>query len=110
LALDQDPAAAESLHAIFRGFHSIKGLAGFLGLDAIQEVAHEVETVLDGARNGVFRITSEHIDVILASKDYLNRWLGELDLKLSSGRPPVPPENSELLASIRELATRPVAE
>src|SRR5947209_7727933 len=88
LALDQDPGAAEPLHAIFRGFHSIKGLAGFLGLDAIQEVAHEVETLLDGARNGVFRITAEHIDAILASKDYLNRWLGELEQKLASGRTP----------------------
>ena len=39
LALDQDAANSEALHAIFRGFHTIKGLAGFLGLDAIQEVA-----------------------------------------------------------------------
>jgi two-component system, chemotaxis family, sensor kinase CheA len=47
LALDQDAANVEALHSIFRGFHTIKGLAGFLGLDAIQQLTHEVETVLD---------------------------------------------------------------
>src|SRR5579871_1899972 len=69
LALDQDGSNREALQAIFRGFHSIKGLAGFLGLDAIQEVAHEVETVLDLARNGKLDLLAAHIDVILASKD-----------------------------------------
>src|SRR5271166_2829734 len=71
LAVDQDPRNSEALHAIFRGFHTIKGLAGFLGLSPVQEVAHEVETVLDLARNGEIVLTSAHIDVILASKDYL---------------------------------------
>jgi len=78
LALDQDPNNLEALHAIFRGFHTIKGLAGFLGLSAIQEVAHEVETVLDLARNGEIQIMSAQIDVILATKDYLNRCLSDL--------------------------------
>jgi two-component system chemotaxis sensor kinase CheA len=104
LALDQDPANAEALHAIFRGFHTIKGLAGFLDLAAIQEVAHEVETALDLARNGQMRMTPAHIDVILASKDYLNAWLGELEEMLSSGKAPIAPENAALLVSIRGLA------
>ena len=51
LTLDQDPANAEAIHAIFRGFHTIKGMAGFLDLDAVRDLAHEVETVLDLARN-----------------------------------------------------------
>src|SRR5690349_5403256 len=78
LALDQDPSDAEAIHAIFRGFHTIKGMAGFLDLDAVREVAHEVETVLDLARNSRLDITPAVIDGILESKDYLNRCLSGL--------------------------------
>src|SRR5579875_2880640 len=104
LALDQDAANAEALHAIFRGFHTIKGLAGFLGLDPIQEVAHEIETVLDLARNGSFRITPAHIDVILAGKDYLDRSLAALKQMLETGNAPALAADQQLLASIRASA------
>ena len=57
LTLEQDPANAEAIHSIFRGFHTIKGLAGFQELAAIQAVAHEVETVLDLARNAQLSVT-----------------------------------------------------
>jgi two-component system chemotaxis sensor kinase CheA len=52
LALELDPDEIEAVHAIFRGFHTIKGLAGFLDLPSIQAVAHEVETLLDQVRTG----------------------------------------------------------
>src|SRR5579875_3833236 len=107
LALDQDGANAEALHAIFRGFHTIKGLAGFLGLDPIQEVAHEIETVLDLARNGSLQITPPHIDVILAGKDYLDRSLAALKEMLETGAAPALGENEALLASIRASAKEP---
>ena len=71
MVLEQNPADQEAIHAIFRGFHTIKGLAGFLELPSIQEVAHEVETVLDRARNGQLQITPNVIDVVLAGADYL---------------------------------------
>src|SRR5690348_3160265 len=57
MVLEQSPSDQEAIHAIFRGFHTIKGLAGFLELAAIQESAHEVETLLDRARNGQVQIT-----------------------------------------------------
>ena len=113
LALDQDPNNLEALHAIFRGFHTIKGLAGFLGLSAIQEVAHEVETVLDLARNGEIQIMSAQIDVILATKDYLNRCLGDLAEVQAKGIAPIVPDNAGLLQSVRGMVTAkpdPVAE
>src|SRR5215467_248982 len=75
LTLDQDPGNAEAIHSIFRGFHTIKGMAGFLDLNAVREVAHEVETVLDLARNSRLLITPAIIDRILESKDYLNGWM-----------------------------------
>jgi two-component system chemotaxis sensor kinase CheA len=103
LTLDQDPSNSEAIHAIFRGFHTIKGMAGFLDLDAVRDLAHEVETVLDLARNSKLAITGVIIDRILESKDYLTAWMGELEGLLESGKTPVPPEAGGLLGSIRAL-------
>jgi len=107
LTLDQDPANSEAIHAIFRGFHTIKGMAGFLDLDAVRDLAHEVETVLDLARNEKLAITSAIIDRILESQDYLNVWMTELDAMLQTGKTPAAPEAGELLAAIRGLVTGP---
>ena len=50
LALERDPQNATVMNAIFRAFHTIKGMAGFLELETVQRVAHHVETVLDLAK------------------------------------------------------------
>ena len=75
LALEQDPSRMDPLHAMFRAFHTIKGLAGFLELHCIRTVSHETETLLDLARNGQLQLTPRVIDVILAAADYLGREL-----------------------------------
>ena len=105
LTLDQDPSNAEAIHAIFRGFHTIKGMAGFLDQDAVRDVAHEVETVLDLARNGQLTITPAVIDRILESKDYLTRCMGELESSLQTGALVSPSPNVALLVAIRGLST-----
>jgi two-component system chemotaxis sensor kinase CheA len=110
LILDQEPAHAEAIHSIFRGFHTIKGMAGFLDLDAVREVAHEVETVLDLARNSRLVITPAIIDRILESKDYLNGWMSELESMLATGKAPAMPGHTELLATIRGVGVAALAE
>ena len=105
LTLDQDPSNAEAIHAIFRGFHTIKGMAGFLDQDAVRDVAHEVETVLDLARNRQLTITPAVIDRILESKDYLTRCMGELESSLQTGALVSPSPNVALLVAIRGLST-----
>jgi two-component system, chemotaxis family, sensor kinase CheA len=105
LTLDQDPANAEAINAIFRGFHTIKGMAGFLDLDPVRDLAHEVETVLDLARNAKLTINSTIIDRILESKDYLNVWMTELEAMLRTGQTPTGPEAAGLLEAIRGLVT-----
>jgi two-component system, chemotaxis family, sensor kinase CheA len=105
LTLDQDPANPEAIHAIFRGFHTIKGMAGFLDLDAVRDLAHEVETVLDLARNAKLAITSAVIDRILESKDYLGRWMAQLEAMLQTGKTPTPPDAGGLLEALRGLVT-----
>jgi two-component system chemotaxis sensor kinase CheA len=107
LTLDQDPANAEAIHSIFRGFHTIKGMAGFLDLDAVREVSHEVETILDLARNGALAVTTPVIDRILESKDYLNRCLTDLESMLATGQTPAPGDNTALIEAIRGLSGAP---
>jgi two-component system chemotaxis sensor kinase CheA len=71
LLLEREPDAADSIHAVFRAFHTIKGLAGFLELHGVRNVAHEVETLLDNVRNKKLEITPKIVDLILESTDYL---------------------------------------
>ncbi len=98
LALEKDPGNKEAINAIFRGFHTIKGLAGFLDFPAIQHFAHEVETLLDLARNGKVPVDSRMVDIILQSADYMNRCL----LGIEAGK-----ENTDgaepLIARIRNV-------
>lgn len=82
LALEKDPEQMEPVHSVFRGFHTLKGLAGFLGLNRIQSVAHEVETLLDHARNGRLTLTCSHIDVVLESAEYLRGEVAAVQAKV----------------------------
>ena len=112
LALEQNPGELEPIHSVFRGFHTIKGLAGFLEFSAMQAVAHEVETLLDLARNGSMAVTPAVIDAALAGKDYLGREIQRVEAELH-GAPPSPShENAALLKSLRALLgnTTPGAE
>ena len=103
MVLEQNPSDAEAIHAIFRGFHTIKGLAGFLELPRIQETAHEVETLLDRARNGQMKITPKVIDVMLAGADYLRESIDQVEASLHGRQPSAPPADRGVLARIRRL-------
>jgi two-component system, chemotaxis family, sensor kinase CheA len=81
LALEQDPQNAEAINTIFRGFHTIKGLAGFLEFGFIQRFAHEVETLLDLARNSKLPVDSVLIDVILQSADHMTQCLSAVETR-----------------------------
>jgi two-component system chemotaxis sensor kinase CheA len=104
LAIERDPQDSEALNAVFRGFHTIKGLAGFLELWEVQKLAHEVETVLDRARNSRLTITAAAIDVILESADFLRRWLVHVESGLKGERAEAPQVDELLLNKIRGLA------
>jgi two-component system, chemotaxis family, sensor kinase CheA len=107
LTLERDPSDAEALNSSFRGFHTIKGLAGFLELWEVQKVAHEVETVLDRARNGEWTINPGGVDVILESADYLRRWLAHMEGILHKQATTAPPRDEALLARIARLTSEP---
>jgi len=102
LKLEKDPSDMERIHSAFRGFHTIKGLAGFLELEEIRQLSHEVETILDEARNGTLTITRAVVDTVLASADYLQNALNTVEANLS-GAGEVFIDPAELIVQVRNL-------
>jgi two-component system chemotaxis sensor kinase CheA len=104
LVLERDPCDSEALNSVFRGFHTIKGLAGFLELWGVQKLAHETEALLDRARSRQWSITAEGIDVILESADHLRQWLSHLESALQHQPSEAPRADETLLGKLRALS------
>ncbi|WP_419191916.1 chemotaxis protein CheA [Engelhardtia mirabilis] len=85
LTLERDPTNAEAINAIFRAFHTIKGLAGFLELDPIQRLAHEAETMLDRVRAGQMDLAGRPLAATFEVNDVLKGLLGAVEVALTSG-------------------------
>ncbi len=105
LEIEQGSHTAETLHSAFRSFHTIKGLAGFLDYEIIQRVSHEVETLLDLARNGQLEISGAQVDVILQSGDYLASWLNVIEAAQQGKSPAAPPPPDSLIERVRSAST-----
>ena len=88
LVLDQTPDNPEALSSIFRSFHTIKGNAGFLGLVPMQSLAHEVESLLDLARNRKLHLTPVIITEILRSRDVIQALTQQVAVALANGELP----------------------
>jgi two-component system chemotaxis sensor kinase CheA len=67
--LENNPEDANLLNAIFRGYHTVKGGAGFLSLNELVDICHGAENVFDVMRNGQRTLTPELMDVILQATD-----------------------------------------
>ncbi|TVQ70987.1 MAG: chemotaxis protein CheA [Oceanospirillales bacterium] len=70
--LEQRPDDRDLLNAIFRGFHTVKGGAGFLQLDAMVDCCHKAENLFDLLRNGELTVSASLMDVVLQSLDSVN--------------------------------------
>ncbi len=103
LALEQDASNTDTVHSIFRSFHTVKGLAGFLDFPLIRNVAHEVETLLDMARNAQLTVTGPVVDVILESADFLKAEIDLVEAHLQGKPDGVSADSSSLLARVKLL-------
>jgi two-component system chemotaxis sensor kinase CheA len=83
--LEQSPGDLETLNSIFRPFHTIKGVSGFLSLKAINKLSHAAENLLDKARNGELAVDGDVIDIVLESVDTLKRMIDGVQSALESG-------------------------
>jgi two-component system chemotaxis sensor kinase CheA len=103
LLLEQNPNDMEAVHSVFRGFHTIKGLAGFLEFPDIQAVAHEVETLLDQARNAKLAITPAVVDVVLENADFLKQAIAGVEAGMAGNAAPPAADPDRLIARIRAV-------
>ena len=83
--LEQDSSDVETINAIFRPFHTIKGVSSFLNLEKINKLAHSAENLLDHARNGAIQIDAGIIDIVLESVDMLKKMIQNVQGALESG-------------------------
>ncbi|MCF5228451.1 chemotaxis protein CheA [Pseudomonas edaphica] len=97
--LESRPDDANLLNAIFRGFHTVKGGAGFLQLHELVECCHIAENVFDILRKGERHVDSELMDVILEALDAVNGMFSEV-----RERAPITAATPELLAALARLA------
>lgn len=97
--LESSPDDTALLNAIFRGFHTVKGGAGFLQLHELVECCHIAENVFDILRKGERRVDSELMDVVLQALDAVNEMFSQV-----RERTTVTPATPELLAALARLA------
>lgn len=86
LALERNPRDTNAIGEVFRPFHNIKGVSGFLNLTEIHQLTHEVETLLDHARSGKLLITDTVIDLVLTAVDILKSLIADLERGGEEGR------------------------
>ena len=75
VSLEQAPQDSDQLNAVFRGFHTLKGGAGFLGINAMVELCHAAEETLGMARSGKAVLQAHHFDAAQQSLDWLQAML-----------------------------------
>ena len=76
--LESDHENTELLSSIFRGFHTIKGGAGFLDVKPLIEVCHRAENIFDKIRNGELAYDGKTPELIMISFDVISDYLGDL--------------------------------
>lgn len=105
LELEKDPANEEILNQLFRSFHTIKGMAGFLNLNSIQSLAHAAESLLDKARKHELILTHVNSDAVFEAIDMLKRMFQDLENAIVSGKALADPSGFELMiATLRDCA------
>ncbi|SBV36116.1 Signal transduction histidine kinase CheA [uncultured Stenotrophomonas sp.] len=108
VTLEQAPQDGDQLNAVFRGFHTLKGGAGFLGINAMVELCHAAEETLGMARSGKAVLQAHHFDAAQQSLDWLQAMLDAV----SAGTEPehAPPALIALFdVDAVPVATAPVA-
>jgi two-component system chemotaxis sensor kinase CheA len=87
LTLEENPTDADTLNSIFRAFHTFKGGSGFLNLKPVNKLAHELESLLDLARQGKLTIDSQITNIILTGGDTLSQFVKEIGGQLDGSKP-----------------------
>jgi two-component system, chemotaxis family, sensor kinase CheA len=106
IQLEASPHDRELLNAVFRVFHTVKGGAGFLGIEPMVQLCHNAEELLNDARNGKLVLNSAHMDALLEALDLLNVMM----TALANGEPMDPPPQALLQRLLPVVEAAPAAE
>ncbi|CAK1799216.1 chemotaxis protein CheA [Vibrio crassostreae] len=96
--LENNPDDKDLLNAIFRGFHTVKGGAGFLALTELVDTCHGAENVFDILRNGQRSVTSGLMDTMLQALDTVNT-----QFQAVQDQEPLVPADQALLDELHRL-------
>ncbi len=111
LVLEEHPSDATTLNSIFRAFHTFKGGSGFLNLTPIKNLAHELESLLDAARQHKLALNSGIIDVILEGGDTLKQFVTQIGARLNGAenKQPICIATRELIVRVQAILAKPDA-
>jgi two-component system chemotaxis sensor kinase CheA len=85
MRLESEPANKDAIGAVFRAFHTIKGVSGFIGLAPIGELAHAAESLLDDVRKDRNVFSGLVAEVTFRALDMLKQMMGDLGKALQAG-------------------------
>lgn len=103
LALEESPGDLDLLNAIFRSVHTIKGAAGFLGLQKVQAVAHVGENVLDDLRKSRMELTERVMELLFETVDMLKILVDDVRIQVRKQGEAEDPDPSELIRNLEAL-------
>ncbi len=85
IELETDPTNSEFINAAFRSCHTMKGVAGFINLKPVQELAHALENIMDDIREGKLELRSDVLSLLLSGFDQLGILIDKIESNLPSG-------------------------
>jgi two-component system chemotaxis sensor kinase CheA len=105
LRLERDPDNKETLNAVFRSFHTIKGGAGFMGLPALVAACHLTENLFDALRTGAAPVTPLAIEAALQASGFVADQLAELNNGAEPDSLPAMPQDLEAILTTARAGT-----
>jgi two-component system chemotaxis sensor kinase CheA len=103
LALEEAPGDLDLLNAIFRSVHTIKGAAGFLGLQKVLALSHMGENVLDDLRKSRMELSDRVMELLFETVDMLKVLVEDVRVQVRKQGEAEDPDPSELIRNLEAL-------
>jgi len=107
MTIEDSAASADSINGLFRVFHTIKGVAGFLELFDIQSLAHTTESLLNGCREGLYPLIGARLDLVFDATAMMRKILVELAAAVEASREFMTVEDIPTLVARLQAALEP---
>jgi two-component system chemotaxis sensor kinase CheA len=104
LVLEERPSDGAAVDTVFRAFHTVKGVAGMMGMSAVAQLAHHAESLLARIRDGEISCTGKNANLALRSVDMLKATVAAVGELLSGHASELPPGYAELMNALIDVA------